>query len=72
MDILKQMVHSNMTSLYEIIDDPNSDKIFMIMQYLNAGNLETRLEESMKQKNNDNNGSSSGGLPEEEIRSVFR
>lgn len=30
MEILKQMVHANMTPLYEIIDDPNSDKVFMI------------------------------------------
>ena len=42
------MVHTNMTPLYEIIDDPNSDKIFIIMQYLNAGNLEEKLEETLK------------------------
>ena len=58
------MVHANMTSLYEIIDDPNSDKIFMVMQYLNAGNLEEEIEQSIKQ--------GSGGLPEEEIRRSFR
>lgn len=48
MDILKQMVHTNITPLYEIIDDPNSDKIFIIMQYLNSGNFEDKLEETMK------------------------
>ena len=66
MDILKQMVHTNMTPLYEIIDDPNSDKVFIIMQYLNAGNFEAKLEESMKQSNG------CTGLPEEEIRCAFR
>lgn len=44
MDILKDMVHVNMTPLYEIIDDPNSDKIFIIMKYLSTGNLEQKLE----------------------------
>ena len=61
MDILKQMVHTNMTPLYEIIDDPNSDKVFIIMQYLNSGNFEDKLEETQKQTN----GNNANGLPEE-------
>ena len=46
MEILKEMVHANVTPLYEIIDDPNCDKIFLVMQYLNAGSLEDCLNES--------------------------
>ena len=54
-----------MTPLYEIIDDPNSDKVFMITKYLLSGSLEDRLDELSKQKN-------TGGLPEEEVRCAFR
>lgn len=63
MDILKQMVHVNVTPLYEIIDDPNSDKIFMVTKYLNLGSLEERLEELAKQP---------GGMPQEEVLRHFR
>ena len=63
LDILKEMVHVNVTPLYEIIDDPNSDKIFLITQYLSAGSLEDRLDETVNTK---------GGLPEEDVRGYFR
>jgi serine/threonine protein kinase len=48
MEILKEMVHANVTPLYEIIDDPNCDKIFLVMQYLNQGSLEDCLNEAIR------------------------
>ena len=57
------MVHANLTPLQEIIDDPNNDKIFLVMPYLNTGSLEERIEEAVKSNNT---------ISEEEIRSAFR
>ena len=48
MEILKEMVHANVTPLYEIIDDPNCDRIFLVMQYLNQGSLEDYLNEAIR------------------------
>ena len=42
------MVHVNLTPLQEIIDDPNNDKIFLVMPYLNTKSLEERIEEAVK------------------------
>jgi len=63
MDILKEMVHANIPPLYEIIDDPNSDKIYLMMQYLNAGSLEDSINESIKLN---------VAIPKEAILSHFR
>ena len=48
MEILKDMVHANVTPLYEIMDDVNSDKIFIVMRYMHQGSLEDRVEECVK------------------------
>lgn len=49
MEILKQMVHTNITPLYEIIDDSKNDKIFMISQFLISGSMEDRLKASTEE-----------------------
>lgn len=57
------MVHANIVPLFEIIDDPNSERIYVVTEYLNGGSLEDRINECVKL---------STAMPEEEIRSYFR
>lgn len=35
--ILKKVRHENIVSLYEVIDDPNSEKLYLVMQYVCNG-----------------------------------
>ena len=35
--IMKKMRHPNIIRLYEVIDNPNSDKIYMVMEYAKNG-----------------------------------
>ena len=39
MEILKKMSHRNIIKLYEIINDPGSDEIYLVMDYLPGGTL---------------------------------
>ncbi len=38
-DILKQLTHQNIIKLYEIIDDPNDDKLYMVLEYAGKGQI---------------------------------
>ncbi|KAE8224132.1 hypothetical protein CF319_g2933 [Tilletia indica] len=42
--ILKKLHHSNVVSLLEVIDDPDSKKIFMVLEYMAGGELHWRDE----------------------------
>lgn len=57
--ILKKVCHPNVVNLYEIIDDENYDKLFIIMEYINGGTL----LEYIKHKN---------GISEEKCWKFFR
>ena len=59
MEILKQLVHTNIVHLHEIIDDPKSEKIYLVMDYLSGGTLAEKLK------------ASENGLEEEEVRVIF-
>lgn len=37
--IMKKLNHKNVIRLYEVIDDPESDKMYMVMQYMEKGEL---------------------------------
>jgi len=37
--ILKKIDHPNLISLIEVIDDPNNQKIYMIMNYMDLGSI---------------------------------
>jgi len=39
MEVLKTLVHKNVIKLHEILDDPSSDEIFLIMDFLEGGTL---------------------------------
>ena len=44
MEIMKSLVHQNIVRLYEIIDDPVKNKIYLVMDYLSGGTLAEKLE----------------------------
>ena len=44
MSILTKIDHINIIKLHEIIDDPNTDKVYLIMDYLAGGSLADKLE----------------------------
>ena len=60
MKFLTEMKHMNVIKLHEIIDDPQSRKVYLIMDYLQGGTLADRLEES------------ENGLPLEKVRVYFK
>eukprot|EP01022_Parablepharisma_sp_SALTPOND_P004349 TRINITY_DN120140_c0_g1_i1.p4 TRINITY_DN120140_c0_g1~~TRINITY_DN120140_c0_g1_i1.p4 ORF type:complete len:274 (-),score=36.42 TRINITY_DN120140_c0_g1_i1:1856-2677(-) len=37
--IMKKVCHPNLVQLYEIIDDPNSNKLYLVMQFISGGTL---------------------------------
>ena len=43
MDVLKSLVHKNVIKLHEIINDPQHDEIFLIMDFLEGGTLQEKL-----------------------------
>ncbi len=36
-DILKMLAHENIIRLFEVIDDPNDDKLYMVLEYAARG-----------------------------------
>jgi serine/threonine protein kinase len=38
-DILKQLQHQNIIRLYEVIDDQNDDKLYLVLEYANKGQI---------------------------------
>ena len=60
LEILKQLVHTNIVKLHEIIDDPKSENLYLVMDYLPGGTLAEKLKESKT------------GLKEEEVRKLFQ
>lgn len=36
-DILKEFSHPNIIKLYEVIDDPNDDKLYLVLEYAARG-----------------------------------
>jgi len=44
MDFLVKMNHDNIIKLHEVIDDPESRKVYMVMEYLSGGSLRDKLD----------------------------
>eukprot|EP00826_Nyctotherus_ovalis_P035673 TRINITY_DN3081_c0_g1_i15.p2 TRINITY_DN3081_c0_g1~~TRINITY_DN3081_c0_g1_i15.p2 ORF type:complete len:207 (-),score=62.21 TRINITY_DN3081_c0_g1_i15:352-972(-) len=42
--IMKKMNHPNIVQLYEVIDDPDYDKLFIIMEYISGGSLSSLMK----------------------------
>lgn len=37
--IMKKIEHPHLVKLYEVIDDPEDDKIYMVMEYMQKGSI---------------------------------
>lgn len=59
MEILKQLNHVNIVRLIEIIDDPKSENLYLVMDYLPGGSLAEKLKGTEQ------------GLEEEDVRVLF-
>jgi len=46
MEVMKTLKHPNIVRLYEVIDDPETDEIYLIMDFLKHGTLQTKIEKS--------------------------
>ncbi len=57
--IMKKMNHPNVVQLYEIIDDPGYNKLFIIMEYIAGGSIQSMLKTNV-------------GLPPEKCWKYFR
>lgn len=61
-EVLRNLDHPNLVKLFEVIDDPNSDKLLMVMEYVEGGAIMS-LESSW---------SVVTPLPEDSCRIYFR
>lgn len=52
-DIMKQLSHSNVVSLFELIDDPSSDKLYLIMPLADFGESMTYNAQSLEFRPNE-------------------
>ena len=46
--IMKKMCHQNIVQLFEIIDDPSSNKLYLVMQFVEGGTLMEKIKEQGK------------------------
>ena len=60
MACLLKMQHKNVISLREIIDDPSSEKVYLVMDFCEGGTLHSKLQ------------ATDNGLPEHQVKSYFR
>lgn len=49
MVIMKKLDHPYICKLYEIIDDPNQHKLYLIIEYSKQGTIEKKIEKLYKQ-----------------------
>lgn len=57
---MKKLNHQNIVKLHEVINDPNSDKLCLIMDYLGGGTMQEYLDKCPR------------GIPIREIRNFAR
>jgi serine/threonine protein kinase len=46
--VMKKCRHRNIVALYEVIDDPAANSLYLVMQYVEHGSIQTRLEARTK------------------------
>lgn len=68
-EIMKSLNHPNIVTLFEVLDTPTSEKIYMVMEYAEGGAIVTWDSESQFFSRNNTD---SPKFSEEEIRQYFR
>ena len=43
---MKKLNHPNVVSLIEVLDDPNKDKLYIIMEYMKNGPLSLKISKT--------------------------
>ena len=66
--VMKKISHPNIIKLYEVLDNPNQEKIYLILEYAHNGNIIEWSEESQHFCLKDRKGQ----MEETEVRSIFR
>lgn len=77
--IMKKLNHKNVIQLFEVIDDPDSDKMYFVMQYVAKGEVLPGIDEiqQLAETCGDNNSPNTGTvkckpLPEERVAKYIR
>lgn len=68
-DILKQLAHLNIIRLYEVIDDPNDDKLYLVLEYAAKGQI---MDFDMREKKFRPNADGRAFYSEREVQSFAR
>jgi serine/threonine protein kinase len=67
--IMKKCIHPNVVQLYEVIDDPNSDKVYIVLEYLAGGEIKWKTNENLS---NELATQPAPLISEAECRQIFR
>eukprot|EP01041_Mallomonas_annulata_P003093 gene3093-6067_t len=78
--IMKKLMHPNVLRLFEVLDDPNVNKIYLVLEYMKKGDLICFLKEREKldpksvtpQQNQNQSQSSIPIVSEDELWHIFR
>lgn len=69
--IMKKMDHPHVVQLFEIIDDPLEEKLYLVMEYCNAGEIMTWQSSTNQFVSNIFSRSKSGGIFEAEAKRLM-
>jgi [calcium/calmodulin-dependent protein kinase] kinase len=73
--IMKKLLHPNVLRLYEVLDDPHVNKMYLVLEYMKKGDLINVLQErdtNNKDKKEKEEKNKFTPLPEAELWNIFR
>ena len=74
--IMKKLLHPNILRLFEVLDDPNVNKMYLVLEYMKMGDLVNILKRRPKDENgnvsNESNTSGFSPLSDYEVWNIFR
>ena len=44
--VMKKLHHPNVVKLYEVIDDPERDELYLVMEFIDGGDLKAEMKEA--------------------------
>jgi len=71
-DILKDLDHPNILRLKQVIESPDTHKIYLVLEYAERGQVMKWSESTLRYVNPRGAAAPAGGLPEPEAKSIFR
>jgi len=71
--IMKKLLHPNVLRLYEVLDDPHVNKMYLVLEYMKKGDLINVLQErDTSNKDKEEHQNKVTPLPEAELWNIFR